>query len=138
MFKTIKTVSIALALSFAGHAAHADGVGAAFLRDVGLIDEATREALDRTNKELGQPVDHLFAGAVNTVIPGAGVGLETYWQGQKMMENLSNFPGVVQQQQQFGNFCNVNGMLHGPGPVNLKGSVCWVSFPHGPVQGMVN
>lgn len=41
-------------------------------------------------------------------------------------------------QVSFGNFCNVNGMIFGPGPGQPKGSPCWVGTPNGPVWGVIN
>lgn len=138
-----------------GTTAHAEGFIAGGLRDLGIINEETRQQLDGINHQLGNPVDHAITRGMDYVVPGSGTAVETYWQGQRMINNMQNNQGgglspipvqgqsgqnfqMQQVQQQFGQYCNVGGALYGPGPALPRGAACWVGSPMGPVWGIIN
>ena len=57
--------------------AFACGFIACALRDVGVINEDQRRALDQKHEEMGRPLDHAAnqaaGAAANAVVPGSGV-----------------------------------------------------------------
>jgi hypothetical protein len=111
----------------------------------GIIDQfapGVGTVLDQANDRLGNPVDHGFAAAVDTVAPGAGSVLEAGWALQRSgaLNGGSASPGGANAQMApipaFGNVCFTPAGNY-PGPFNPLGMPCQAMTPYGIVFGSV-
>lgn len=83
--------------------ANAEGFFAGALRDVGLIDEKTREELDDFHGgTLGRPLDKALGKAVDNYVPGASIVYET------AKEISPNLPDQKSEEPSFTNPVSTN------------------------------
>lgn len=80
MKRRMLIVNTAIALVFIAPCTHAEGVIAGALRDMGVISEEQRSALDGAHAAIGNPLDHAANAAATYYAPGS---VQAYQQLQQ-------------------------------------------------------
>lgn len=107
------------------------------------------DALDDLNGQLGNPIDHAGAAALDTFVPGAGQALEGAWAIQRGMGGMPGAPSPIPQGHAdpgvglgmfpgggagmggTGQHCMTPVGLVGPGVPLPLGAPCWIGTPMG-------
>ena len=121
-------IAVGLGVVAVSSSAHAGG----FLGDIiNQVAPGVGTQLDQLNHNLGNPVDHAGAAALDAWAPGAGRALELGWQVQR--RGILNQGGFQGGGIAMGNFCATQAGVFGPGPINPVGQQCFANTSFGQV-----
>lgn len=138
-FKNITLVSSLALATIASNGAQAQGFLGGIINQ---IAPGVRTEMDRINHNLGNPVDHAAAAALDTFVPGSGGAVEAGWAVQRsgMLDDgrgtRGDTPVPMPLTQAYGNVC-ITQAGYFLGPMNPLGMSCQVMTPYGVVGGYV-